>query len=947
MRSFTKILALVLISSLLLISVGFSASYKDVKEDLPYFSAVSMLSALEIIKGYEDGTFGPEKDVTRAEFSVMLMRTMAVSNVGSTDPNGLSFKDLNDAAWAISDIRTAYDLGIINGMSADVFAPNEKVTYEQAIKMIVCALGYEPVALDAVGGDKTKVWPNGYMQAAMKIDLLPGITVVENQPAKRWEIARLLYNALEINIMEKSTVGGIDRFQISKDKNFLNTNLRMFYGTGEIMADDKTSAAATGQLARTGEVLIEGNDDTYLKGTISTDGIVGRVVKYYYREDNNGNRTLVYLEDKTKSSSVVDVKSDDLDSVVGNSFASGVSVKYWENKDTDRSPVELELSKTPTVILNGRAIDLSTYTTNAAISNLFMIESGEIEFLSTTGAEFDKIKITSYETYVVKTVNTSDSTIIDSYRTSGSNLISLDGSTSQVNVTIKNTSNAPLTISNISAWNVLSVKKSTATIGKDLVEVIVSTASVSGAITSLSSGEGKISIDGKAYELSKYFTNIVLTATPKVTLSVGDSGKFYLDKDGKVAAMDKSEARVNYGYIAAASAASDDTVTFKILPQGGVMQTLYGASRVRVDGSSLVGQAVIDKLKLSAKISLINVDIADRDSINVSQLVKYTQNSAGKIDTIDTVDTSAGDLTPFATNSSVDMTYDSINKEFSLGTAKFKIDSTTKIFIVPTDPSTRTTYDEYSANKTSIYFKNNSVYKVESYDVTSSFAKAIVAYAKDTDAKVTNDTPIFIIQKIVTANNSSGVAAQKVTGYLVGLGNVGASLTDFFTESSGTLSGYDVGDVIRFGKTSAGFIKDGEVESLLDVHQATMPMAEDIASAAKNSDGNPIFRATTGILLSSKDNKTEQPFDLEVTHVVPGTSETDRTGIAFTADNNTAFFTYDGSLNADSKLSNSKITLEGLASYNATKQTATPAAAELFVYGYYGNVKAVYYIKKR
>ena len=207
MKKMSKILAVLLTLTMLFGTVGYAASFSDVTSENNFYESIQILSGLGIINGYTDGTFGPERDVTRAEFSTMLMRAMASAGIGSSDPAGTPFTDLNDAAWAIGDIRTAYDLGIINGMTATTFEPNSKVTYEQALKMIDCALNYggqaDSVYQAAVATNPATKWYYGYVQTAKSLGLTDNFVIMQEQPAKRAQIAQMIYNALEVNMLEK------------------------------------------------------------------------------------------------------------------------------------------------------------------------------------------------------------------------------------------------------------------------------------------------------------------------------------------------------------------------------------------------------------------------------------------------------------------------------------------------------------------------------------------------------------------------------------------------------------------------------------------------------------------------------------------------------------------------------------------------------------------------
>ena len=68
MKNFAKLLSVVLAIALCLSTVSFAA-FTDEAEIGNYNEATTVLNALGIITGYEDGSFGPNKTITRAEFA--------------------------------------------------------------------------------------------------------------------------------------------------------------------------------------------------------------------------------------------------------------------------------------------------------------------------------------------------------------------------------------------------------------------------------------------------------------------------------------------------------------------------------------------------------------------------------------------------------------------------------------------------------------------------------------------------------------------------------------------------------------------------------------------------------------------------------------------------------------------------------------------------------------
>ena len=696
MRKITKLLSAVLAVCMLVSAFAFSAvsaaEFSDVSTDAAYYDAVQLLSALQIINGYEDGTFGPERNVTRAEFATMLMRAMASANMGSSDPAGMTFTDLGDASWAISDIRTAYDLGIINGMSAEIFAPNDNVTYEQALKMIVCALGYDQASAEYMANmPDTAPWYTGYMYYANELNLTSGISVAYEQPAKRWEIARMIYNALEVQMVDKYESNGTMVYQIST-KTLLYDKLGITKSRGEVRADEANTMDPDGAVARTGYALIYDNtsktNETVEKNGIDLSKLLGKTVDYYYKVTALGDKQLVFVVDRSGSDSVITVNVDDLDSISG-TYDSGYRFNYYADETSSR-PSTVNVEANPTISVNGKVVSASEVT-----ADLLHPESGTIEFIA-TGGVYNKINITAYETYVVKSVNTVDRYIVDLYRASGSNTLTIDAEDSDYILTMTNTSGSTVSLSGLSQYNVLSVKRSNSSTSRNTMDITVSNKNISGNITSMTLSDGVIGVNGTEYKISAYLSTY--GQSDLNSLSLGDTCRFYLDKDDKICAFTKTtNSNTYYGYIAAAGEDSD-VVKFALLSSRSTnvgSPLVNGASRIRVDGTSYSNpDDVLEVLAAAAKVDTANIDMVDDENgtraqklaNRYSQVVKYTVNTSGAITEIDTVlpldgTAAEGDLAPYTVNRRADntMTYRSSSNSFvgATNSDSFRINSST------------------------------------------------------------------------------------------------------------------------------------------------------------------------------------------------------------------------------------------------------------------------------
>ncbi len=946
MKKTFKILSLVLVLCFALSSFTYANTFSDVSDNADYAEAVSLLSALKIINGYEDGTFGPEKEVTRAEFTAMLVRALGKSGLGSKDPAGLPFTDLDGASWAISDIRTAYDLKIINGMSKTEFAPNAQVTVEQALKMIVCALGYYPMALEYVGGDVDAIWPDGYTNVASDLGIDTGVYTGYNKPAKRSDIATFVFNSLEVDLMETKSFNGIDRTEILKGTNLLNNKLKVAYGFGELIADNKSTVDASGAVAREGEVILYENDlgdnDTFYVGSVATDGLVGRSVKYYYKVNSDGEKTLVYLFDTTKSSAIVEIDPESLNSVTG-TWATGVEISYWKN-ETDRKATKVDIAEDPVISVNGRVIDNSSKTP----AEVFNIDSGSIELMSSANnGSFNKINIVSYVTYVVGSVSSSQKMVIDMYKSSvQGNTVTLDADDDYTTLTMTRASNgSTVSLSSLSKYNVISVKQSVGANGRSVIDVIVSNDSVTGNITSLDLDLDLIGVDGEEYTLSKYAKTYV--ATQIAGLAINDSVKFYLDKDGKIAAFEKvSSLKTSYAFICGV-AAENETLAFRLIEQNGAKTTVYAASKIKIDGESYQDFDLAEDYLTSITTNI------DTNGINGSQLVKITKNNQGNITAVDTIgvgdNETEADLTLVKSNSSYE--YKASTNQFINGSNKFMVDSSTIIFAVPSE---RTDYDAY-AKKTLSSFKDGQSYSnIEAYDFTSGSVgkvKCIVVYGTSGGNALSADSPIIITTDKNLTSNSEGETVYNVFGYMFGESVTNdATEDDALTKNTTKFDDAIPGDIYRVAFTGDDF--NNYSEKLLSVSGSSMPSAYYREGVAGDTDSD--YVVAHGLLVGADEDTFLLAKTNNINTLINGDAYDE---YSFKVTSSTIFAVYDASAHKDNRVTlGADNILKAMPSFEDTKQfivtdeegnvtsTTGVEASEIFVYVVNNRVVLVYQI---
>ncbi|MGI6751856.1 MAG: S-layer homology domain-containing protein [Anaerovoracaceae bacterium] len=195
--SFVLVLSLVLGSFSMAFGAGATSDYPDVK-DTNAEGAVAVLSALGVINGYPDGTFKPEKTVTRAEMAKLIVVALGMDNyVEGMYP---TFPDAK-GNWAQNFIAWCASYGIIEGFPDGTFKPNNTVTLQQAVTMVVRALGYQDQYL-------TGTWPTSHISMAMSLDILDDI-VATTAGASRGDVAKMLYNALSCSLINYDSAGNL------------------------------------------------------------------------------------------------------------------------------------------------------------------------------------------------------------------------------------------------------------------------------------------------------------------------------------------------------------------------------------------------------------------------------------------------------------------------------------------------------------------------------------------------------------------------------------------------------------------------------------------------------------------------------------------------------------------------------------------------------------------
>ena len=229
-----KLLAMVLALVMTLsLAVSANAFKDDTKISDDYAEAVAVLNGMGVFKGYEDGSFKPEGNITRAEVSAIVYRvyTQDVKDAkASMYATYNKFSDMAGAGWAQGYIGYCANAELVKGYPDGTFKPSGKVTGYEVLAMILRAVGYDKNG-EFSGAD----WALHVAQTAQQAGVLKNVKGIDlNAPATRELVAELLFRA----IAESSTVTYTPAFGYVTDKVLGNAAPTLGYKNFKLVGKD-------------------------------------------------------------------------------------------------------------------------------------------------------------------------------------------------------------------------------------------------------------------------------------------------------------------------------------------------------------------------------------------------------------------------------------------------------------------------------------------------------------------------------------------------------------------------------------------------------------------------------------------------------------------------------------------------------------------------------------
>ena len=558
-----------------------ATTFSDVDEAHPRYEAISELAGRGIINGYTDGTFLPDKAVTRAEMAKLIATMFSISEA-STGAN--PFSDVAEDYWARNFILAVKNLDIINGYPDGTYLPDKEVTWQEAVKMIVYALNWG-VAAEQTYPSPANDWAYCYRRMAQELGLSQNALMTYTDPAPRGVIAQLFFNALDIPkaVAKTDNDGNIsyvketnDNTTVNQDNNYSKlSNVQVVSVPGVTIIDGTQAIGKEGYIR-----LKDVAGNTYDMSVGSNTGAyeyLGRYVNVLYQEKNREYTisTITDLSDHTE------IKLDKIKSVSGTQIEYYTDDKYSKTATVKFQTVDVIYNERPlkvasdfvTLLNNAKDVNLTGDVALSAFGDVHIAKSGTHAMIT----------IKAYKSYYMSnTVNSTNAS------TTGY-VVTLDGRTNTVTMNVKDDVNneiikktslesAGTKVSNtlsISTKSVITIAESAdassfagcnGSIGNKYIEFFANNSKKTGTIDERSTAKGlykgSVTIDGKTMLIA---SDAQWTKLENAT--VGSTIEYYTDATGNLAyIVNISRGNMRFGFYSEylGEDATDNTLhTFK------------------------------------------------------------------------------------------------------------------------------------------------------------------------------------------------------------------------------------------------------------------------------------------------------------------------------------------------------------------------------------------------
>lgn len=576
MKNLKKLMSVILtVAMLMSFAVSTSAAqFADVDETNSAYEAIEVLADLKILEGKDANNFDPDANIKRSEFAAVICRALN-AEAAASGSTGVKFNDVAADHWAAGYINWAADSKIVNGRGNGNFDPDANVTYQEAVKMIVAAMGFGPLA------EKRGGYPTGYMAIANTYSIPSGVAMSPaTAPADRKGVAKLVYNAFDAPLMDASyiTLSDDDEYKIydgSKSADYERRTILSYYH------DIYKLKANVEDTYRSDDSLRKSNGDKYINldvtnlykfdkddikneftvtskffsGTDDEDNTmkvliddtsyaqyIGYTVNAYVKYNDDGENEAVAIVPDVNSVDVVEITNPR--TLISTASVSGqnVTFEYWETEDASKTTSAKFVNWSDVKVYKNGVASSLTDTQFAALGNG---DYNTVTLLGTkTEGKFNKIMLNEYQYGIIDKIDADEKVVTCTDNNEFS--FNMDDHDDEFSYTIYK-DGVIIDFADLKEGDMLNVITD-ADEGSfedaTFADIYVSSEALEGSVSEVSSdskGVAKYTIDGTEY---------YKTGNQFSSLKAGDTGLFYITIDGYLYDVDLTKSTSgNYAFI--------------------------------------------------------------------------------------------------------------------------------------------------------------------------------------------------------------------------------------------------------------------------------------------------------------------------------------------------------------------------------------------------------------
>ena len=629
-----KRLIAILLSLVLVLSVMPMGVYAEDYANEPVFDTeVNFLKTI----GVTEEDFEPYFQMTRAEFvkliaKVMYNRVDFEAGVQHTDS---VFKDVSFENGDYPYLKACYDLNIIKGDTNGNFRPDEFITFNEAVAVIINALGYTVYA-DAAGG-----YPSGYFSVAVNTGILKGISTTDAPTG--YVLSKMLYNALFADLVTIDSIsGGNISVSTKPDSNILSARLGIEEYDAKVVDNGYITITGSSSISDDERVVLEnikdGNRFIVYAGNTDIKNYIGSRVKVFVKVDNeSGKNEIIYYSIHKKNTETL-FNAEDIVSIDIN------EIQYEKPEENNGKIHRVSfVAGGPLMMFNGVHVtgNIKDYLPEDGFVKAYDYESdGRIDFINIISFN---VRVADNGTYslsnparniVVGNVFADEEYISCKFSPLNSLKLEEENYVFILNDDVKS-------INDLKAGDIVSVAQSyKKTNGKYYYQLAVMRKAVSGKVSSVSSVDETMEINGNEYKISSGLTSVkpgflnYIDYNTDYTFSLDVTGKIAYSKS--LISNDK-----NYAYLIKANIrfTPEEELIAKFLTKDGQVTEYVFAEKVVVDGSQKTTPSdvfnAIKKREAGSNPTSIGAP-ADIYSSEYHRPVIIKLNSSGKVSEIDT-----------------------------------------------------------------------------------------------------------------------------------------------------------------------------------------------------------------------------------------------------------------------------------------------------------------------